>query len=92
MEIHPEKRGKVNAKTIRLKAKTSDNFECKILDENGEVIGKYDGYVPGFFPGEHYGDYIQLEIDLDTGQILNWQRPTPEDIEKLLSPPRGPIF
>ena len=44
---------------------------------------EYDGYVPDFFPGKHYGDYVQLEIDADTGKILNWKAPTKEDIDEL---------
>lgn len=29
-----------------------------------------------------YGDYIILDIDLDTGKILNWKAPSAEDIEE----------
>jgi len=28
--------------------------------------------VPGFMPGDHYGDYVMLEIDLATGRIVDW--------------------
>lgn len=31
----------------------------------------YDGYVPGNI-GIGGGDDVELEIDLETGQILNW--------------------
>lgn len=86
MEINHEKTGKINVKTIRVYAKTSDLFECKILDQDGEVIDKYEGYVPDFFPEDHCGDYLILNIDVDTGQITNWQRPTEEDIINLLIP------
>jgi hypothetical protein len=51
------------------------------LRENGEVLGQYEGYVPDFFPGQHYGDYVQMEIDVDTGRILNWRKPTKKDLE-----------
>lgn len=30
-----------------------------------------DEYVPGFFPGQHYGDYIIFEIA--DGQVKNWK-------------------
>ena len=83
MEINHEK-GKIDVKTIRVYTKTSDQFECKILDRDGGVIEKYEGYVPAFFPGEHCGDYLILNIDIETGNITNWQRPTEEDIIKLL--------
>ncbi|MGF0237226.1 hypothetical protein ACQR3P_30300 [Rhodococcus sp. IEGM1300] len=48
-------------------------------------MGSYEGYVPDFFPGQHYGDYLILSIDLETGQIKNWQKPSADDIEKMLS-------
>ena len=40
-----------------------------------------DGYVPDFFPGDHGGDYMELDIELATGKILNWTPPTAEQIE-----------
>ena len=40
----------------------------------------YCGYVPDFFPDEHYGDYVQLKIDIDTGQIIDWKKPTQKDL------------
>ncbi|MCY1454717.1 hypothetical protein D9M71_718000 [compost metagenome] len=48
-------------------------------------MGSYEGYVPDFFPGDHYGDYLILNIDLETGQIKNWKKPTAGDIEKMLA-------
>lgn len=61
---------------ITISAKCSDLFWIQVQDDSGTVIAEKDGYVPDFFPGKHYGDYIQLEIDPATGQILNW-RATP---------------
>ena len=54
------------------------NFEI-----DGKNVKEYDGYVPDFMPETHYGDYVELEIDMDTGQILNWNVPTDSDIEEL---------
>jgi hypothetical protein len=62
--------------TISFSAKCSDMFGATFLDADGKEVAKYDGYVPGFFPEEHYGDYVQLDIDLATGQIKNWKAPT----------------
>ena len=65
-------------KTIRINAKCSDLFWAA-LEVDGKRIGEIDGYVPGWFPNpaeEHYGDYVSLEIDLSTGKILNWKKPT----------------
>ena len=50
-------------KTIRITAKCSDMFSAQLI-ERGKVIGSYDGYVPSWMPGEHYGDYVELENDL----------------------------
>jgi hypothetical protein len=82
MEISQKKQIKVNAKTIKICVKCSDRFSYEMLDEQGAVIyEQYDGYVPDFMPGEHYGDYIILDIDLDTGVVTNWTVPTVDQIE-----------
>jgi len=51
------------------------------LIEDGKTLGTYDGYVPKFFPGDHCGDYIELKIEVETGKILNWQKPTKQQLE-----------
>jgi len=33
-------------------------------------------------PEEHYGDYVELEIDIETGVILNWKRPSIKSVEE----------
>lgn len=63
---------------LHICAKCSDMFSAN-LSENGE-IKTYDGYVPNFFPEEHYGDYVELKIDIDTGMILNWKKPNEKDL------------
>ena len=68
-------------KTIHISAKCSDLFSA-FLREDNKIIGEYDGYVPEFFPGEHYGDYVILEIDIKTGQILNWKQPTQKQLKE----------
>ena len=75
---------KVNAKTLKLCLKVRDCFCAALMSESGKQLKDYEGYVPNFMPGEHYGDYVDLEIDIDTGQILNWKKPTPEQIEKFI--------
>ena len=61
--------------TVKISAKCSDLFNATLVHD-GNVIGQYDGYVPNWMPGDHYGDYVELEIDIATGQILNWEHPT----------------
>ena len=62
--------------------KVSDGFNGTFL-EDGVQDGDYEGYVPNFFPGNHYGDYVELDIDIDTGMIVNWNKPTKADIKVL---------
>ena len=62
--------------TIQLMAKCSDCCSI-ILIRDGEKIAEHDGYVPNFLGG---GDYIELDINAETGQILNWKPPTLEQI------------
>jgi len=42
---------------------------------------EYDGYVPDFL-GKH-GDYVKLTIDLDTGQVVDWKKPSDEELDEL---------
>ena len=65
--------------------KCSDTFSAVMVDSKGNYLGEYDGYVPNFFPGEHYGDYIMLHIDTDTGRILNWKKPSQAALRELFS-------
>jgi len=68
-------------KTLKVCGKTSDRCSINFLDENGKSVGERDGYVPNFFPEQHYGDYIELDIDVATGQILNWKKPTQKELK-----------
>ena len=87
MEINQQKTVKVNAKTLRIYCKVSGRFTYAIDDEQGEEIYWQDnGYVPDFMPGEHYGDYVILDIDLDTGMVTNWEKPTAAQIEDAIKP------
>lgn len=75
-------------KTIKLFMKVRDEFYCRLADENGDR-GEYEGYVPDFFPNDddgssHYGDYLILNIDAETGRIMNWKKPTQEQLQALL--------
>lgn len=56
------------------------NVSAKCNDMCFVSMGKLgrDGYVPSSLGG---GDYIDLTIDNETGQILNWKPLTEEDFE-----------
>jgi hypothetical protein len=75
---------KSKGKVLSICAKCSDRFAAQ-LTENGKLLKDYDGYVPDFMPGQHYGDYVELDIDIETGLILNWKKPTKAQIDKFIS-------
>lgn len=85
--IAMKKEIQVEAKVLKIHCKVCDNFTALLVDQNGEDIhNQEDGYVPGFMPGQHYGDYLILDVDLDTGKILNWKAPTAKAIQEWISP------
>lgn len=85
--IAMKKEVQVQAKTLKIHCKVCDNFTASLMDQDGnEIHEQEDGYVPHFMPGQHYGDYLILDIDLDTGQIVNWKAPTADDIQAWLEP------
>lgn len=69
-------------KTIYVTAKCSDMCHIRYLNEKGYEVGERDDYVPDFMPGEHYGDYVELEIEISTGKILNWKVPTQKELNE----------
>ena len=72
-------------KEIRINAKCSDMFAATLHDQKGnQVGGDVAGYVPSLMPGQHFGDYVELDIDLATGKILNWKVPTKKQIAEFL--------
>ena len=70
---------------IKRHNKVCDRFECDLVDQDGAKIIEYEGYVHGFFPGYHYGDYLILDIDIDTGRITNWTAPTTQELEEFIA-------
>jgi hypothetical protein len=64
--------------------KTVDRFTARLI-EDGKVTRTHDGYVPEFMPNEHFGDYVELDIDIETGQILNWKKPTKAQLKAQLN-------
>ena len=74
----------VNIKTVSVTAKCSDLCFTELKDDKGSVVIEHDGYVPDFFPEEHYGDCVQLDIDMDTGKITNW-KPTQRQVDDTIT-------
>ncbi len=81
MKIDQMKQIEVEAKTLKLHLKVCDRFAASLEDQDGKELFNYDDYVPDFMPGEHFGDYVILDIDIDTGKIINWKQPTKEQIQ-----------
>ncbi len=85
MKIKIERSQEINITTIQIYMKVRDEFACIVKDETGKDIKDHDGYVPSFFPGEHFGDYLILDIDIETGLIKNWKKPTPSELEGFIN-------
>ena len=85
MEIGIKKTVNINVKKLSLQIKVTDRFYADLIDEQGEVVGNIEHDVPNFFPGDHYGEYLYLDIDIETGQITNWNKPTAKQIEAIIN-------
>lgn len=84
MQINQRKTVQVDVTELHLGIKVRDGFAAQFKDAQGGEVGTFQGYVPDFFPGKHYGDYLILNIDLETGLIKNWNKPTAADIKKMI--------
>lgn len=68
-------------RSISISAKCADAFFATLIVD-GKRVGEYNGYVPLFLQNNWGGeDYIEWQIDVDTGKILNWKRPTVKDLK-----------
>ena len=76
---------KVQVKTVSVHVKVCDRGCYEFKTPTGTTLKSLDeDYVPDFFPGDHYGDYLILDIDLETGLITNWNRPSSSDVKAIL--------
>ena len=64
---------------LRISAKCSDLCWTEYIDKDGNET-QSDGYVPSGIGIDEYGDYVTLDIDMETGQILNWEPVTDEQV------------
>jgi hypothetical protein len=85
MKINQQKLVQVEAKTLKLHLKVCDRFTGALVDKDGVELKDFDSYVPSFMPGDHYGDYVILDIDIDTGMITNWTPPTANQLEQFIN-------
>jgi hypothetical protein len=83
MELEIKRPQTVNAKTLKIHLKVTDQFSAQLKSDKNETIhNQEEGYVPDFMPGEHYGDYVILDIDIDSGLITNWKKVTAQQIQE----------
>lgn len=76
----------VSVKTVSVHVKVCDRGNYEFKTPTGTVLKEIDeDYVPSFFPGDHYGDYLILDIDLESGQITNWVKPQASEIEEIIN-------
>lgn len=78
---------KLKVKSVLVYCKIRDEGTYDLRGEEGKSIAQRHDYVPSFFPGDsdgssHYGDYLILDIELETGLVLNWKKPDPRDVAK----------
>ena len=78
----------VAIETICISAKVRCSGSYTFQNVEGENVSELaDGsYVPDFFPTKHYGDYWDFKIDIETGKILNWVKPTEEQLKAMINP------
>jgi len=57
---------------LKISAKCSDLCSTLFTDAKGNESTS-DGYVPKNIGIDEWGDYVVLEIDMQTGQIQNWK-------------------
>ena len=75
----------VEAAILNVHVKVCDSGHYTLVDRDGKTIAERENYVPSFFPDEHHGDYLILDINLETGQIMNWKKPDPEEVARAFS-------
>lgn len=69
---------------LKLCAKCSDMCSLEYTDSKGKVTTS-DSYVPeGIGIGDAWGDYVEMEIDMETGQIMNWKKKSDAAIIKAI--------
>ena len=86
MKVSVKVEKEFDIKKMRLELKVTDGFCASFFDKDGYLVyTQEEGYVPNFMPGQHYGDYVMLDIDIDTGQITNWKKSIATELEEFIN-------
>lgn len=67
--------------TAEIHYKVCDDGTYFLKEEDETIRLIKEDYVPNIMPGEHFGDYIILNVD-ETGKITNWVPVTQEMINQ----------
>lgn len=70
-------------KKISLSAKCSDCCSFALIDADGNELKETHDYVP-YGMGVGGGDYVDLEINFETGQIINWKKPSDAIVKEFI--------
>lgn len=90
MELSVKKTVPVQAKELRIYCKVVGDFTASLHDQDGvEICVQSQDYVPNFMPGPHYGEYVILNIDIDTGQVTNWEKPSVKELSEWIDKCNG---
>lgn len=83
IEIDVVMPAKVKVQFVRVHMKIRDEGTYILLDQDKKQIVEIDNcYVPSdIIPGSS-DDYIDIIIDIETGQIVNWKKPSPREIKE----------
>lgn len=61
-----------NIDRISICAKVEREFEVEVLDNNFDVIKIFEDSVPEIFSETCGGRYFSVQIDYQTGKIVDW--------------------
>jgi len=71
----------VEARTLCLHIRVTDQLKTGLEDQYGNEIFSQNGELPDFVPGSFFGDYLVLRMNIDTGQVMNWEVPMPKQLQ-----------
>jgi hypothetical protein len=93
MKVETKKEGLnriTDIKTVIFSARVGTEVSFEYMDQNGYNLYQNEGgELPKFFPtfaGEAPKGFIDFEIDIETGQILNWVKPSQQELEEAITP------
>jgi hypothetical protein len=73
-------------KTIKVHGHCVDRSQIRAKDANGKVLFDPEPDYMKSSLGLGGGDDISFEVDIETGQIVGWKRPTDDDLCEAFDP------